>query len=168
MGCRPLRAIGLAGCQLSRLGRPMMPDDQLRTELTAMRDYDQALRRAVASSRDPVGQGIEDPAAADARNARRLGEIITEGGWPSEAPVGREGSQAAWLIAQHARHDPGFQRRCLELILSTPGHGLEPLQIALLTDAVAVGEGQPEVYGSQGSLRVLDLTTSMHVGRKWD
>ena len=134
----------------------MMMDDQLRTELTAMRDYDQALRHAVASSPDPVGQGIEDPAVADARNARRLGEVITEGGWPSEARVGRDGSQAAWLIAQHARHDPGFQRRCLELILHTPGHGLEPLQIALLTDAVAVGEGEPEVYGSQGSLRVLD------------
>jgi len=129
---------------------------RLRDELMAMRDADQAVRHAVASSVDPVRDGIEDPAAIDARHAERLGEIITAVGWPSEARVGRDGSQAAWLIAQHARHDPGFQRRCLELILNTPGNGLDSFQIALLTDAVAVGEGQPELYGSQGSLRVHD------------
>ena len=134
----------------------MTIDHRLRDELTAMQNADQAARNAVASSVDPVRDGIEDPAAIDARNARRLREIIAEGGWPPEARVGRDGSHAAWLIVQHARHDPAFQRRCLDLILSTPGHGLDPFQIGLLTDVVAVGEGKPELYGSQGSLRVHD------------
>jgi len=131
-------------------------DARLRDELMTMRDVDQAVRHGVASSVDPMRDGIEDPAAVDARNARRLSEIIAEGGWPSEALVGRDGTHAAWLIAQHARQDPAFQRHCLELILDTPGHGLDPIQIALLTDVVAVGEGEPELYGSQGSLRVRD------------
>ena len=134
----------------------MTIDLRLRDDLMAMRDADQAVRQAVASSVDPVRDGSADPAALDARNTGRLREIITAGGWPSEARVGRDGSHAAWLIVQHARHDPAFQRRCLDLILDTPGHGLDPLQIALLTDAVAVGEGEPELFGSQGSLRVHD------------
>src|SRR5262249_36328038 len=113
----------------------MTIDDQLRDELLAMRDADQAVRHAVASSvergSDPVREGVEDLAAVDARNAGRLSEIIAEGGGPSEARAGRDGTHAAWLIVQHARHDPGFQRHCLDLILDTPGHGLDPIQIAL-------------------------------------
>ena len=138
----------------------MRIDDRLRDELMAMRDADQAVRHAVASSvdrgSDPVRDGIEDPATVDARNARRLSAIIAEAGWPSEARVGRDGTHAAWLIVQRARHDPAFQRHCLDLILDTAGHGLDPVQIALLTDAVAVAEREPELYGTQGSLLVHD------------
>ncbi len=129
----------------------MTADPSLRHELLAMREAGQAVRL-----RPHVAGQHQDPGGVDARNAERLAEILAEQGWPSEDRAGRDGAQAAWLIAQHARHDPRFQRRCLELIRAHPRPGVEPSQLALLTDAIAVGEERPETYGTQGSLRVLD------------
>src|SRR5688572_16239246 len=40
--------------------------------------------------------------AIDAKNIKRLEEIIAQQGWPGKSLVGKEASQAAFLIIQHA------------------------------------------------------------------
>ena len=37
-------------------------------------------------------------------------------GWPGRSLVGEQGAMDAWLLAQHADRQPGFQRRALSLL----------------------------------------------------
>ena len=109
----------------------------LREELLEMAAQDQAER---------TGQGgIEDePRVA------RLKEIIAEHGWPTYDLVGRKAADAAWLIAQHADLDPGFQREALEhLRAAVKAEQASPGNLAYLEDRVAAGAGEPQSYGTQ-------------------
>ena len=43
-------------------------------------------------------------------------EVVAGRGWPGTSLVGEQGSHAAWLLVQHATHDPEFMKSCLALI----------------------------------------------------
>ena len=59
-------------------------------------------------------------------------------------------ADAAWLMAQHAIHDPEFQRECLGLLEAAVWQGeASPRNLAYLTDRVLVHEGRPQRYGTQ-------------------
>lgn len=49
----------------------------------------------------------------DRANTAWLKTIIDDGGWPTISKVGKEASSSAWLLVQHADHDPVFQLRTL-------------------------------------------------------
>lgn len=94
------------------------------------------------------------------RHARRLAAIITRVGWPGFAIAGRYGALAAFLIAQHADHDPAFQERALAAMQAAFAQGgVEPRHVAYLIDHVRLAQGLPQVYGSQfrhGAPRALE------------
>jgi hypothetical protein len=51
--------------------------------------------------------------------------------------------QAAWLLVQHADHDPAFQRVCLELLGGAVRAGEADVRHhAYLTDRVLLAEGR--------------------------
>ena len=80
----------------------------------------------------------------------RLREILAEHGWPGFDLVGEDGEDAAWAIAQHADHDPEFQRCALALLAVAVEHGQgSPGNLAYLSDRVAVASGEPQRYGTQ-------------------
>jgi hypothetical protein len=84
------------------------------------------------------------------KNATRLNEIITLQGWPTEENVGKDGAEAAWLIAQHAIGDPQLQRQSLPLLRSAAASGHVPMwHAAYLADRIALYEGRPQRYGTQ-------------------
>ncbi|MET9959488.1 DUF6624 domain-containing protein [Streptomyces sp. NPDC006326] len=86
----------------------------------------------------------------DADNTKWLAGVVAEHGWPGIALVGEEGSDAAWLLAQHADGDPGFQARALDLITAAHAAGDVPgRHLAYLTDRVRTARGEPQVYGTQ-------------------
>jgi len=87
--------------------------------------------------------------AIDEKHRQRLTEILDEHGWPGNLLVGRDGSNAAWLIVQHADADVEFQKRCLELMEAAPAGEVELIWIAYLTDRVLVNENKPQRYGTQ-------------------
>jgi hypothetical protein len=118
-------------------------DAELRDELLRRADLDQTARR------DP-GDNWNVVASIDADNLQWLRGVVAEHGWPGESLVGAEAANAAWLLAQHADHDPAFQRECLEL-LTTAAEKDEatPVQLAYLTDRVLIAEGKPQEYGTQ-------------------
>ena len=88
----------------------------------------------------------------DAANTSRLSEIIEEHGWPGPTLVGREGTEAAFLIVQHA--DLAFQKEALPLVQKAHQRGeLSGQSLALLTDRVRVGEGEPQLYGTQANIQ---------------
>ena len=80
----------------------------------------------------------------------RIKEIIAEHGWPSISIVGREGSEAAWLIIQHAVLDTGFMGGYLSLLKEAVIKGeAEGWCLAYLKDRVLTMSGKHQIYGTQ-------------------
>ncbi|HEU5384690.1 MAG TPA: TFIIB-type zinc ribbon-containing protein [Streptosporangiaceae bacterium] len=88
--------------------------------------------------------------AADGENIPWLKQVVTSVGWPGRSLVSEDGAHAAWLLAQHADSDPGFQRRCLDLLTAAVEDGeATAVEQAYLTDRVLLAEGKPQEYGTQ-------------------
>ena len=84
------------------------------------------------------------------QNSRRLNEIVAHHGRPDECAVGKDGSEAAWLIVQHAIDQPDFQRRMFVYLQNAAEQGrVESWQPALLEDRIRSLEGRPQKYGTQ-------------------
>lgn len=122
----------------------------VRRELLEMAERDLTVRGELAADGSlfhgyhPRMQAVHDA------NAARLSAIVTEHGWPGEPQVGRDGAEAAWLIAQHAIAQPRLQRTALTALREAVGRGDVPaLQAAMLEDRIRVFEGRAQRYGTQ-------------------
>jgi len=127
----------------------LIHDLALRRELLEMKRVDQDVRneliRKGADSPDPEAESRM--AAIDARNIKRVQEIVGHG-WPGADRVGIDGAEAAWLLVQHAPH--AIQEELFPLVEAAYHDGaLSGQSYALLLDRIRVGDGKPQVYGSQ-------------------
>lgn len=88
----------------------------------------------------------------DGENTAWLKGVIAEhGGWPKISEVGQEVSGSLWLLAQHADRDPAFQKEVLALLEPLVAKGeVSRSNHAYLHDRIAVAEGRPQRYGTQG------------------
>jgi hypothetical protein len=65
-----------------------------------------------------------------------------------------DGTEAAFLLVQHADADRPFQKEMLPLVEKAYHAGaLRGQEFALLTDRVRVAEGKPQVYGTQAKFQ---------------
>lgn len=122
----------------------------LRQELLAMAEEDLRLRAELART-GALYQGYH-PAmrAVHDRHAGRLAEILADHGWPGASRVGEDGAAAAWLVAQHAIAQPGFQRQVLvALRAGARSEEVPAWQPAMLEDRIRTMEGRPQRYGTQ-------------------
>jgi hypothetical protein len=125
-----------------------MLNKELQSELLEIVALDQDLRnRAMKDmgSQELVAQIGE----ADRRHTRRLREIVEVYGWPGNSLVCTDGAHAAWLLVQHADHNPAFQTDCLEKMIAAGPDEVDQQNLAYLTDRVRVNTGQPQLYGTQ-------------------
>ncbi|MEN4905156.1 DUF6624 domain-containing protein [Luteimonas sp. TWI1437] len=127
-------------------------DSALRAELLARAARDQAVRSAMTDG----GTGRLDQsdweaiAAVDRENVAWLKPLIETRGWPDSDLVGHDGAKAAWLLVQHADHDPAFQRDALaRMQVAVELDRADRSDFALLTDRVLLADGQPQRYGTQ-------------------
>jgi len=80
----------------------------------------------------------------------RLRAIIAKYGWPSDSLVGKDGEEAAWLLAQHSDADVRFQEQCLRLLKQAVKNGGAPKwQVAYLADRVRVHRKGTQLFGTQ-------------------
>jgi hypothetical protein len=134
----------------------------LRAELLARVERDQAVRKkiverikqsnAVPGSKEFEAQNqtiITEGRAIDLENRQWLKKIVAQHGWPGRTLVGRDGAQAAFLLAQHADHDLALQKTCLELMQKAPVGEVDRQNMAYLTDRVRLAEGRGQLYGTQ-------------------
>jgi hypothetical protein len=123
----------------------------LRDELIAMIEADLATRQRLFDTGEshPVEDLYHpDLAAVHTRNNTRLREILDVHGWPGHMLVGEEGALAVWQIAMHAVLDPDLRERCAVVLGHAVAVGDAPgWQLARLTDAVHMQNGEPQVYG---------------------
>lgn len=111
-------------------------------ELIKMSEADQAMRKRGQETNEWDG-------SVDEVNTARLKEIVATHGWPKVSNVGKEAASAAWLLAQHADHDPEFQAQCLNMMKQLPPNEVDPTNLAYLEDRVRVNTGRPQLYGTQ-------------------
>jgi len=127
-----------------------MRNDALCTELLRMRSEDLTVRQELLDSGQLGGVYVPRMEAIHINNAARLRELIDQHGWPAEDIAGKDGAEAAWLIAQHAVGEPHFQRQVLRLVTECATAGRIPAwHVAYLEDRIAMYEGRPQRYGSQ-------------------
>jgi hypothetical protein len=122
-------------------------DEELQAELAAMYAADQSSRGPAADHSQDAMQAAWE---ADKARAARLDEIVALHGWPGRSLAGEDGATAAWIITQHADHDPAFQERMLELLQEAVERDEASVKhAAYLTDRVCVNRGRPQIYGTQ-------------------
>jgi hypothetical protein len=154
LGCVLLLAGNIRGQATSALSQATsaqsISNPALRRELLRRVKQDQAIRNEL------IRKGVEHPDSSvlarmrviDHANTKRMKAIIQRYGWPDPALVGRDGTEAAFLLVQHA--DLAFQQQALPLVEKAYRKGeLSGQSYALLLDRVLVGEGKPQVYGTQ-------------------
>lgn len=117
---------------------------RIEYDLAGMYQQDQDMRNQHLFSEEDTW----DP-SIDKQNTERLKDIIREIGWPTISLVGRETAMQAWLLAQHADHDPEFQAHCLELMRKCPDGEVEKSNIAYLEDRIRIKQGKSQLYGTQ-------------------
>ena len=102
----------------------------------------------------------------DSLNLVRVGEILSQYGFPRKEQVGDFGNQAVWLVFQHA--DLDYQKRFLPQLEVAVSHGdIAPVFLALLRDRIDVREGRPQRYGTQidGKGNLAPLLDASHVNQ---
>jgi hypothetical protein len=124
---------------LTEIGLP-----ELRRELLDRRKRDQDIRNALIKSgaENPDPKIRDEMRAIDRENTERMKAIVREHGWPGPELVGRDGTQAAWLLVQHST--PEFQKQMLPLVKQAYREKkLSGSSYALLLDRVLVHDGKP-------------------------
>lgn len=93
---------------------------------------------------------LPETAARDRRATAGLKRIVAEHGWPSISRAGERGSNAAWLLVQHADEDPVFQLEALRLMEPLAKRGdVNRRNYAYLYDRVMLKLSGRQLYGTQ-------------------
>ncbi|HEY0314232.1 MAG TPA: DUF6624 domain-containing protein [Allosphingosinicella sp.] len=91
-----------------------------------------------------------ETARHDERNTDWLRAEVERSGWPARSTVGGAGAEAAWLLVQHADHDPAFQARMLKLMAPLAARGDVPRRnYAFLYDRVMMKVAGRQRYATQ-------------------
>lgn len=83
-------------------------------------------------------------------NAMRLKSIIKIIGWPTIAKVGKESSNAAWIILKHSISLPDFQQSTLKLLIEEYNkNNIDFKKIAYLEDIISYYKRTVQKYGTK-------------------
>jgi len=123
---------------------------ELAERIINLKKVDLAYRNKLIQA-GQLGDGYDEGMAdLHNKNARILEEIIDEIGFPTSDKVGEAGSEAAWLVIQHAIGQPDFMRKCEKLLAEVANENKAyQVYLAYLSDRIAVFEGRPQLYGTQ-------------------
>lgn len=128
-----------------KTGIPTLPS--LRARLLAMEQRDQKARDKFVQERGSA-VSLAELVRVDAENLKQLKRILRKYGVPDVSQVGRDGMGSLWLLTQHASADVGLQKLVLGKLKDRRGD-IDTAEIAMLTDRILLGEGKPQVYGTQ-------------------
>ncbi|WP_147313995.1 DUF6624 domain-containing protein [Deminuibacter soli] len=126
-----------------------LKDQQYRFSLMSLQ---QQMQAATGDAKDKIKQQFTALAMQmkeqDSINLRVVEGILNRYGWLGADEVGENGSQALFLVIQHA--DLATQQRYLPMIKQAAENGkTKAANLALLEDRIALREKRKQVYGSQ-------------------
>jgi hypothetical protein len=89
-------------------------------------------------------------AKEDRKNSEFLRELTLKSGWPTISSVGQQAANRAWLLAQHADHDPAFQLKALRLMEPLAAKGeVSKSNYAYLYDRIMLKLTGKQRFGTQ-------------------
>lgn len=116
---------------------------------------------------------LEDLWTIDQESIELLKSMIDKFGWPSYDMIGKEASDAAWLLAQHADAQPDLQQRILKLMKPLVEQSQADSKLfAMLTDRVLMNKNEPQIFGTQfimdnnGILRPVPVEDFEHIDER--
>ncbi len=134
---------------------PNTIDKALATQLDSLYKEDQQYRIALGKlKKEGAPQKSVDSLTAllkqaDSSNLVFVEQLIAKHGWITPGQAGFMGTQAVFLVIQHA--DLEAQKKYYPLIKQAEKDGnILSSNVAILEDRIAVREGKPQPYGSQG------------------
>lgn len=124
--------------------------NQYNRILEEVYDNDQAAREWTKGMSSLTADEIEAYATemerVDSLNQAIVFEILDKDGWPSN--LSNKANQAIWIVIDHS--NLAFQRKYLYLVKEKAEECiLEKADYAILNDRVLMGEGKPQIYGTQ-------------------
>jgi len=122
----------------------------ISNQIIELKDADLKLRERLIQN-GQLNEGYnKEMEALHNTNAQTLNEIINNIGYPTIDKVGKVANEATWLIIQHSIGQPEFMRKCAELLeIAVNENKANPINLAYLTDRIAVFEGKAQRYGTQ-------------------
>ena len=126
-----------------------MDYSEIAHKIIQLKDADLALRDELIQKGQLGNDYDTDMEQLHIKNAEQLDEIINLIGYPTIEKVGQKASEAAWLIIQHAISKPDFMKKCVQLLQHTDHNNTVELNLAYLTDRIAVFEERQQLYGTQ-------------------
>ncbi|MDX2128654.1 MAG: DUF6624 domain-containing protein [Chloroherpetonaceae bacterium] len=127
-----------------------MTYEEIAKKIIDLKNADLALRDKLVQSHQLHDGYNQEMAELHIRNAKILNEIIDTIGYPTSDKIGKEASQAAWLIIQHSIGQPDFMKNCVKLLeVAVNENNADSIYLAYLIDRVEVFDGKPQLYGTQ-------------------
>jgi len=122
----------------------------LAQKIIELKNVDLALRDRLIE-KEELGIGYnQEMEKVHNRNAEELNKIMKKIGYPTIDKVGKEASEAAWLIIQHAIGKPNFMKKSLGLLIeAVENNKASKINMAYLSDRIAVFQGKSQLYGTQ-------------------
>jgi hypothetical protein len=125
-------------------------DNSFTKRIIALRDADFQLREKLARESNLGESYNTEMEQLHNHNADTLNNIIDEIGYPTIGKVGKEASEAAWIVIQHAIGKPEFMKKSLRMLEDAVNQNeASPVNLAYLSDRIATLEGRPQLYGTQ-------------------
>ena len=130
--------IALSSCnQYNRILEEVYDNDQ------AAREWTKGMSSLTADEIEVYATEME---RVDSLNQAIVFEILDKDGWPSN--LSNKANQAIWIVIDHS--DLAFQRKYLYLVKEKAEECiLDKADYAILNDRVLMGEGKPQIYGTQ-------------------
>lgn len=131
------------------LNRPLVAilDTVLQTDQRCRREYRAALSEYGPGSAE-VKASVQKVLKTDSVNLIKVRQILDEYGWLGPETIGKPGSNALFLVIQHA--DLESQLKYLPMMRRAVGERkANGGALALLEDRTALRQGEKQVYGSQ-------------------
>lgn len=127
-----------------------MERPDLAEELERLATEDLAVRQRLADTGELFDGYHPEMREVHRRNGDRLTEVLDQiGSWPGHRLVGKDGSSAAFLIAQHDIANPALMRRCRSLYMAAiESADADPARFAQLEDRIRYFEGRLQWYGT--------------------
>jgi hypothetical protein len=95
-----------------------------------MRAEEMRVREKLNATGELGGEYVPRMEEVHQRNAARLRGLIELHGWPAEDIAGKDGTEAAWFVTQHAIGEPPFQRLLLRVLQICVAEGRAPRWLA--------------------------------------
>ena len=128
----------------------------VRKELLKMQKDRVELTQRIAadfSKSDKVDREIREGNLMGERHLKRICQLMSEHGWLSEKVVGKDGYSALNLLLVN-NQAYALQREMIPVLIEAAKLKLfDSAAVATLVDSIRVGSGQPQIFGTQATIR---------------